>query len=297
MASSREYRKNLYSTRIAKGLCPQCGKINDSSNRSMCSACSERRKRNKFKHIDAGNCRECSKKRERLEVTFCNSCLNRSSAFKKIRRNNNLCRTCGQSLPSDWTFKSCDPCLKEVRDRNKEKKRQTFKRYGGVCQCCREAELDFLSLDHVKGDGAAERKLLKFKATGISFYLYLRRKGYPAGYQVLCYNCNFSKGRTEKCSHLTADLQSDELPENRRKVLAHYSKGSFRCECCLEANLSFLSIDHIDRTGASHRKKIKTTQFYSWLIKNNYPVGFRVLCRNCNQGREFRKGKCPHELD
>ena len=31
-----------------------------------------------------------------------------------------------------------------------------------------------------------------------------------------------------------------------------------------------------------------------WMIKNNFPKGFQVLCHNCNLAKGFY-GKCPHE--
>jgi hypothetical protein len=48
--------------------------------------------------------------------------------------------------------------------------------------------------------------------------------------------------------------------------------------------------------GAEHRKQIgKSTNIYRWLIREKYPTGFQVLCFNCNCGKAFNKGTCPHE--
>lgn len=33
---------------------------------------------------------------------------------------------------------------------------------------------------------------------------------------------------------------------------------------------------------------------YRWLKDQGFPEGFRVLCHNCNQGRESNGGICPH---
>ena len=46
------------------------------------------------------------------------------------------------------------------------------------------------------------------------------------------------------------------------------------CACCGESEPAFLSIDHIDNDGASHRKKIGA-QIYRFLIKNNFPKNFK----------------------
>jgi hypothetical protein len=33
---------------------------------------------------------------------------------------------------------------------------------------------------------------------------------------------------------------------------------------------------------------------YSWLIQNNFPGGYQVLCHNCNMAKAFYK-VCPHK--
>ena len=63
--------------------------------------------------------------------------------------------------------------------------------YGGVCKCCGESGIDFLSIDHIDGGGTKHRKLLP-SGSG-SMYRWLKKNNYPINYQVLCFNCNFSK--------------------------------------------------------------------------------------------------------
>lgn len=78
-------------------------------------------------------------------------------------------------------------------------------------------------------------------------------------------------------------------------VLEHYGKV---CQCCGEGNNAFLSVDHIDSDGAKHRKEIGKSSgigFYSWLKKNNFPLGFQTLCFNCNIARHHHGGVCPHK--
>ena len=72
--------------------------------------------------------------------------------------------------------------------------------YGGRCACCNESHIEFLAIDHIDGGGNAHRKSIK-KSGGKSFYMWLRRQGYPAGFRVLCHNCNFSYGLFGKCPH------------------------------------------------------------------------------------------------
>ena len=89
-------------------------------------------------------------------------------------------------------------------------------------------------------------------------------------------------------------------------VLAVYSDGELKCACsnCYyhinDCPIEFLTIDHIHGHGNEHRKKMGFkggSDFYRWLIKNNFPEGFQVLCMNCNWGKRINKeGVCPHKL-
>jgi hypothetical protein len=59
--------------------------------------------------------------------------------------------------------------------------------YGSVCACCGETEPAFLTIDHVNGDGAEDRK----KHDGhrqLRFWLSQQPK--LPGYRMLCWNCN-----------------------------------------------------------------------------------------------------------
>ena len=72
--------------------------------------------------------------------------------------------------------------------------------------------------------------------------------------------------------------------------------GGEKCSCCGETEISFLAIDHINGGGEQQRKKIGGgTAFYRWLKRNKYPVGFQVLCHNCNHGKHINGGICPHK--
>lgn len=85
----------------------------------------------------------------------------------------------------------------------------------------------------------------------------------------------------------------------RFTILDHYSNHTFRCVCCGEHEVDFLTIDHIAGNGSKHRREIFGNprlaggNFYQWLWHQKLPSGFQVLCSNCN----FSKGKhgvCIH---
>lgn len=68
-------------------------------------------------------------------------------------------------------------------------RRDVIEGYGGVCACCGNAYPPHLTLDHIDGGGAAERRATCQR----SIMRRLRREGFPPGYQVLCWNCNAAK--------------------------------------------------------------------------------------------------------
>lgn len=85
----------------------------------------------------------------------------------------------------------------------------------------------------------------------------------------------------------------------RAEVFERYGD---RCACCGLEDWRFLTIDHIDGNGNTHRREtfngklVAGIQFYRWLRKNNYPEGFQLLCYNCNCAQSRFMGVCPHKL-
>lgn len=78
----------------------------------------------------------------------------------------------------------------------------------------------------------------------------------------------------------------------RRQVIRHYGG---MCDCCSEDRFEFLALDHINGGGEQHRLEVGSgAHMISWIIANNYPPIFRVLCHNCNQAIGYY-GRCPHE--
>ena len=80
----------------------------------------------------------------------------------------------------------------------------------------------------------------------------------------------------------------------RKIVIDHYSNGKNSCACCNEKIYEFLTIDHLNGGGTKHRKTIARYNICIWLIQNNFPEGFQILCYNCNAAKQFNHG-CPHK--
>jgi len=68
-------------------------------------------------------------------------------------------------------------------------KRQMIHAYGGKCVKCGEDHEEFMTIDHINGNGIKHKKEI-----GTSINQWLKRKGWPKDeFQLLCFNCNCSK--------------------------------------------------------------------------------------------------------
>lgn len=115
------------------------------------------------------------------------------------------------------------------------------------------------------------------------------------GLSYYCKECTREYNKEYRKTHPELkDKKKKYWIEYRLKVLSYYSNGELKCNCCGENIYEFLSIDHIDGGGNSHRKELGSKYIYSWLIQNNFPEGFQVLCHNCNMAKAFY-GECPHK--
>lgn len=83
----------------------------------------------------------------------------------------------------------------------------------------------------------------------------------------------------------------------RGEVLQAYGGA---CTCCGETEQAFLTVDHVNGGGNEHRRSlgngriVGSSNFYRWLVKNQFPAGFQILCHNCNFAKSHNPGGCPH---
>lgn len=158
-----------------------------------------RSRRRYSQRSNAGEC-PCGKPKQENRAR-CSECLQRNRdgvrRLQKKRVQNGLCGNCGK-IPRTPDYWSCEPCRIALADKNRAIKLEVFAVYGGpVCRCCGETEIVFLTIDHIDNDGNIHRK--QIKNTNITRWL--KSRGYPSGYQVLCMNCNHAK-RFGPCPHI-----------------------------------------------------------------------------------------------
>lgn len=178
-----EYYKKWRKRRKQKGLCIRCQK----------------------RRVDKNHCR--FHQREYVEATR----IRRA----KIPRRSGKCVQCGRR--TNHARRLCWYHMRLKREREiasyKTKRRwyakcrtrrmrlAAIRAYGNKCYCCGEQRIEFLSIEHTNGSGAAHRRSLG--NAKCRFYIWLRQQGYPKnlGLAVLCMNCNSSRGFLGYCPH------------------------------------------------------------------------------------------------
>jgi hypothetical protein len=227
---------------------------------------------------------------------MCEYCLKKSAEKTERHRQkkmaNNLCLSCGQKV-NDVKF--CDKCKKNIAfsSHKSHLKRYNKRKKNGECTLCGN--------DTIPGKTAC-RSCLDTRAS-------LKKARHDKyRHDGKCSQCGGDLGdKNGKRCKICIDKRNEwyqgsptqakdkiRRDKNREITLRHYGG---KCVCCGEDELYFLAIDHIDGDGNTHRKKIKKwgSGFFGWLVKNNFPEGFQILCHNCNMGKHLNGGVCPHK--
>ncbi len=128
----------------------------------------------------------------------------------------------------------------------------------------------------------------------ISLFYFYEEKGGRHRYRCKVCTGKQSKKSTDKRKEANLAQHRKRRKEQRLKVLQYYSGADIPfCACCKEDILEFLVIDHLYGCGTAHRREIGYN-LVAYIIKNNFPSIFRVLCSNCNSCLGTY-GYCPHE--
>ena len=112
------------------------------------------------------------------------------------------------------------------------------------------------------------------------------------GYKyVVCESCHTKYGAEHREQERDAGIRL------KAEVMQAYGG---QCACCHETEISFLTLDHINDDGNTHRKLMGNsssgTGFYRKLRAEGFPNNppLQVLCWNCNLAKHQR-GSCPHQ--
>ncbi len=209
-------RKECKRIAIESGMCHWCYKFPQEPGRNGCKACLERAcryaKERLIRNRPIGLC-ACGRGPAREGKAQCQVCATASRNSTRRRAKDlsqkKLCVQCGNKPPKSG-LKNCEDCLsvksKYGRQYKHEAKIAAFNAYGGCrCVCCGEESVVFLTIDHIKGGGNKHRREVLGGKGGFVMYQWLKLNNYPAGYRVLCFNCNFAEAHGG-CPHVTERL-------------------------------------------------------------------------------------------
>ena len=190
--------------RKAAGLCPRCGLRPPAAGYVNCDICRQYGRTTYRRLVATGLCPVCCNRPPEPGKVVCGRCRYQQQRATRLAAADHRCPKCGK--PHAGKTKYCASCLHNARQRSRRLRDAVFAAYGGArCNCpgCTVTEPEFLQIDHIHNDGAAHRRQLG--GSGNHLYLWLKRHGFPAGFQVLCANCNYAKGKYGQCPHISRD--------------------------------------------------------------------------------------------
>lgn len=221
---------------------------------------------------------------------MCGYCLRKSAEkaerHRQKKKAKGLCLNCGQKV-NNVNF--CDKCKKNVAISSHKShiKRYGLRKQSKVCVDCD---------DLAESDKTMCLNCLQKRSRNQSTQRHKRIVN------NLCSQCGYDLGNsTGKRCPICIDKRNNwyqgsstqikdkiRRDDNRDAVIKHYGG---KCIECGESKLTCLAIDHIKGGGNTHRRKIGKygSGFFKWLIDNNFPDGFQILCHNCNVSKHLKR--------
>lgn len=136
----------------------------------------------------------------------------------------------------------------------------------------------------------------KRRANGAAYYR--ANKGRQKAHAARWYAANKARVRAQAlvwaAAHPDTVLAVRHRAQRKRRVmlkeaiLAAYGRV---CAHCGYADSRALCIDHVAGDGYLHRRTVSPGSMYQWLVNHGYPLGFQVLCANCNLIKAIEEGE------
>ena len=188
-ACGRRRYERITADRIARGMCPRCGKARPAPDRTLCRHCGEKRRKAErarcakakaagipYGGRDAERCRAFARDRGRRR--------------DRARRDARTCTRCGTHPPVEGGT-VCEPC--HVARRDREREQYATRRTAGLCgRCGTPAPSDAACCDRC-ARSAAKRSRKKAKNTR-SRQRYARRRA-----RRLCIDCGAPSQGASRC--------------------------------------------------------------------------------------------------
>ncbi|MCK5610678.1 hypothetical protein KAR91_52885 [Candidatus Pacearchaeota archaeon] len=196
---------------------------------------------------------------------------------RERRKNKDVCIRCGQRPPRP-NRTQCGECAENNKDQYNAAHMDVYyqRRSASRCVRCNVPTKNFsVHCDVCATYINTKDKLYYYKNKDAGLCVHCRQSP-PIVDEILCLAC---KKKNAICG-------KDSRVKQKMTVLSHYGG---KCKMCNEDDMDVLGIDHIKGGGGQHRKKLTAqgTTMYRWIIKNNYPTNFQVLCFNCNMKKHL----------
>ncbi len=222
--------------------------------------------------------------------------LGYQNKIRNKRKKSGLCYMCGKRPPAENRVR-CSECLEYKKLEYHRNRAPIIKKRikNHLCVSCGNSNESKNKLCDSCSDKYNANARLKYE----------KRKQ-----SDVCPRCGINPPKNN-CNQCTQCLEKETVLRNKPNIVQRsrekrqkikkqiMDKYGGKCNCCGETGLSFLNIDHINDDGKIHRKQIRQeggSDFYKWLINNNFPDGFQVLCYSCNISKYRNGGTCAHKL-
>lgn len=184
----RQYQDRYRAKRAASGLCLRCGQNPPLPGLQTCACAQTYNVVRRQTLVQDKQCTTCKAVLPAGDPYLqCVVCRAQAAQDNLVRRTariaSDACLRCGGTSHEGDVW--CSTCRGKARADHHRTKVRALAGYGGVCVCCGETDMRFLTLDHINGGGLKHRK-----EVGHKMHRWVVRKGFPLDFQVLCYNCN-----------------------------------------------------------------------------------------------------------
>ena len=226
-------------------------------------------------------------------MSDCSNTFRKSKYNPELRKERirlGLCGRCGKDKGQAETA-NCNRCIDTVAQIRKSR------RESGICTYCKEPSMAGFRYckSHNKAEQRRRKKRLEDDALTIRSYTkaFLNRRA-SAG---VCLRCESNELATKRycaiCTKIKSIASRKQKARMRKRAIDGYGG---RCACCNESTLQFLVIDHKHNDGAFERRVygLIGDKIYAYIVRNNFPDKYQVLCYNCNNARAHY-GRCPHQ--
>jgi hypothetical protein len=130
------------------------------------------------------------------------NCYRCKKAFIRQWASQNKCNTCRQLLQKQWYDKNGKNYARTRYHQERFEMLDYYSQGKLECNCCKENNYKFLTIDHINNNGAEHRKILKQNSTA-RLWQWSKKNNFPENeFQVLCWNCNGGRAMNKGiCPH------------------------------------------------------------------------------------------------